>query len=81
MLKVSYTLSDGTVVDAAGSGAPTGSLGAMSSDKMNFVGVVDSSDKGISSVVIRLAATAAGAQQAVEIDDLAFAMAGPPPSG
>lgn len=68
---VSYTLSDGTKVQAD-SGA-----GSSLSGK-TFVGVIDKTDKGISSVTVRVNGTSAGTQP-VYIEDLAFALAGPPP--
>lgn len=67
---VSYTLSDGTKVNLD-------SAGSVISGK-TFVGVIDKTDKGISSVTVRVQGTAAGAQP-VFIEDLAFALAGPPP--
>ncbi len=72
---VSYTLSDGTVVDLGAAGS---SGGVISSLGKTFVGLMDKTDKGISSVTIRVQGTVDGAQQ-VYIGDLAFALAGLPP--
>ena len=72
---VSYTLSDGTVVNLGAAGA---SGGVIAANGKTFVGVMDDTDKGISSVTLRVQGTAAGSQP-VFIEDLAFAMAGPPP--
>jgi len=72
---VSYTLSDGTVVNL---GAPDASGGVITANGKTFVGVIDDTDKGISSVTLRIQGTATGSQP-LYIEDLAFAMAGPPP--
>ena len=72
---VSYTLSDGTVVNLGSSGA---SGGVISANGKTFVGVKDTTDKGISSVTLRVQGTASGPQP-VYIEDLGFAIAGPPP--
>ena len=69
---VSYTLSDGTVVNVDAPGA------VLAKNEKTFVGVVDRTDKGISSVTVRVQGTANG-PQSVYIEDLAFALAGPPP--
>ncbi|CAN5346514.1 hypothetical protein BH09VER1_BH09VER1_27970 [soil metagenome] len=68
---VSYTLSDGTKVQVEGS------AGGTLSGK-TFVGLIDKTDKGISSVTVRVQGTATGAQP-VYIEEVAFALAGPPP--
>ncbi len=72
---LSYTLSDGTVVNLGAAGASGGIIAA---NGKTFVGVIDDTDKGISSVTLRVQGTVPGAQP-VFIEDLAFAMAGPPP--
>jgi beta-glucanase (GH16 family) len=72
---LSYTLSDGTVVNL---GTPGGTGGVMAGNHRTFVGVIDQTDKGIASVTLRVQGTAAGAQP-LYIEDLAFALAGPPP--
>ena len=72
---VAYTLSDGTVVPIGESG---GKAGVVQSGNKTFVGVVDSSDKGIVSVRLRVQG-ASNAAQSVAIEDIAFAVAGPPP--
>ncbi|CAN5507855.1 hypothetical protein BH10PLA1_BH10PLA1_13440 [soil metagenome] len=72
---VSYTLSDGSVVNLGAAGTDGGVIAANSK---TFVGVIDDTDKGISSVTLRVQGTASGAQP-LFIEDLAFAMAGPPP--
>lgn len=69
---VSYTLSDGTVVPLAGS------ADILSRNGKTFVGLIDKTDKGIASMTIRVQGTAAAAQP-LYIEDLAFAMSGPPP--
>ncbi len=71
---VSYTLSDGTVVNLGSSGVSGGILAA---NRKTFVGVVDDTDKGISSVTLRVQGSVGS--QPVYIEDLAFAMSGPPP--
>jgi beta-glucanase (GH16 family) len=71
---VSYTLSDGTIVPL-GAGAPASVL---SKSGKTFVGMIDKTDKGISSVTLRVQGTAPTAQP-LYIEDLAFAMSGPPP--
>jgi len=71
---VSYTLSDGTVMSlGAGSAA-----GVLSKDGKTFVGLIDKTDKGITSVTLRVQGTAT-TDQPLYIEDLAFAMPGPPP--
>lgn len=72
---VSYTLSDGTVVNM---GSSSGLGGIISAKARTFVGLIDKTDKGISSVTLRVQGTA-GDSQPVYIEDLAFALAGPPP--
>jgi beta-glucanase (GH16 family) len=72
---VSYTLGDGTVVKL---GAPGEAPGILTKIDKTFVGVIDTTDKGISSITVRVQGTAAGAQP-IYIEDLAFALAGPPP--
>ncbi len=72
---VSYTLSDGTVVNLGGSGSPAGVL---SKSGKTFVGVIDKTDKGIVSATVRVSGTAAPGQP-LYIEDLAFAVGGPPP--
>ncbi|MEO8614091.1 MAG: glycoside hydrolase family 16 protein, partial [Luteolibacter sp.] len=71
---VSYTLSDGTMVNLGSSGI---SGGVITANHKTFVGLIDDTDKGISSVTLRVQGTV-GSQQ-VFIEDLAFAMPGPPP--
>jgi hypothetical protein len=72
---VSYTLSDGTVVNVGDKG---GVGGVIAAGTKTFVGVTDKTDKGISSVTVRLQGDAKAAQ-AVYVEDIAFALAGPPP--
>ena len=72
---VSYTLSDGTVVNLGSQGS---SGGVISGKNKTFVGLVDQTGKGISSVTLRVEGTAAGSQP-VYVEDLGYAMAGPPP--
>lgn len=73
---VSYTLVDGSVVNLGSNGA----LGATISPTTNtFVGVIDSSGKGISSITVRIKGAGTAGAQNVYVDDLAFVMAGPPP--
>ena len=72
---VSYTLSDGTVVNVGSQGVPAG---VASATGKTFVGVMDDTDKGIASVTFRVKGTANG-PQSLTIEDLAFALAGPPP--
>ena len=72
---VSYTLSDGTVVNLGAAGAVSGTIAA---NEKTFVGVKDTSDKGISSITFRVEG-AGDSPQPLYIDDLAFALAGPPP--
>ena len=72
---VSYTLTDGTVVNV---GSPPAPPAALASKGKTFVGVMDKSDKGISSVTICLRGTDEGSHP-LYIDDLAFAFGGPPP--
>ena len=72
---VSYTLSDGTVVNLGTLGA----VGATITANTNtWVGVKDTSGKGISSVTFRIRGTAGSVSQWCYIDDLAFTLAGPP---
>jgi len=52
--------------------------GVILSTGKTFVGVIDDTDKGISSVTFRVQGFAAGSQSVV-IEDLAFALSGPPP--
>jgi beta-glucanase (GH16 family) len=73
---LSYTLADGTVVKPVEGGAAGGVVAA---NGKTFVGVMDDTDKGISSMTVRVQGTAAAAAQPVYIEDLAFALAGPPP--
>lgn len=68
---VTFKRSDGTI-GAAGEG------GTISANTRTFVGVTDDTDKGITSVTIRVQGTGDSAQP-VYIEDLAFALAGPPP--
>jgi len=70
---VSYTLSDGSVVDVS-SAAPA----TLSANAKTFVGVIDKSDKGISSITFRVQGESAEANP-LYIEDLAFAISGPPP--
>lgn len=72
---VSYTLSDGTVVNLGTAGD---SGGVIAANGKTFVGVIDHTDKGISSVTLRTQG-AQDASQPLYIEDLAFALAGPPP--
>ena len=72
---VSYTLSDGTAVNLGQAG---GSNSVIPGNRPTFVGVIDSTDKGITSVTVRMKGTAAGTQP-LTIEDLSFALAGPPP--
>ena len=72
---VIYTLSDGTVVNLGTSGS---SGGVVTGKNKTFVGLIDQTGKGISSVTVRVQGTANGAQP-VTIGDLGFAMQGPPP--
>jgi beta-glucanase (GH16 family) len=72
---VSYTLSDGTVVPVGEAGDPSGVL---AKDGKTFVGVIDKTDKGIASATVRVQGTAPAAQP-LFIEDLAFALSGPPP--
>jgi beta-glucanase (GH16 family) len=72
---ITYTLSDGAIVNLGEAGA---NGGVIASNRKTFVGVMDDSDKGISSITFRIQGTAKAAQQ-IAIEDLAFAMAGPPP--
>jgi len=69
---VSYTLADGTMVQAGAAG------GMIAGHAKPFVGVIDQTDKGIASITFRVQGTA-DAPQPVTIEDLAFALAGPPP--
>lgn len=68
---VTFTRSDGST-GALGEG---GTIGA---NTRTYVGVTDTSDKGISSVTFRVQGTT-DARHPVYIEDLAFALAGPPP--
>ena len=72
---VSYTLGDGTVVNLGSQGSAGG---VISGNGKTFVGMVDPTGKGISSVTLRVQGTAS-VSQPVYIEDLGFAMAGPPP--
>jgi len=73
---VSYTLADNTVVNVGTAGV----LGASFTANTNtFVGVIDSSGKGIISLTTRLQGSGVAGVQNVTIDDLAFVVAGPPP--
>ena len=72
---VSYTLSDGTTVNL---GAPGASGGTIAANSKTFVGVIDDSDKGIASITFSVQGTAEDSQS-LSIDDVAFAIAGPPP--
>lgn len=72
---ISYTLSDGSEVHLGKAGAPAGVL---DKEGKTFVGAIDKSDKGIVSATIRLQGTASK-PQAVVVEDIAFAFAGPPP--
>jgi beta-glucanase (GH16 family) len=71
---VSYTLSDGTVVNLGGQGLVGGTIPG---GRKTFVGVIDTTDKGISSVTMRLQGTTTN--QPLVINNIAFAMAGLPP--
>ncbi len=72
---VSYTLSDGTVVNV---GAPGALAGTLPSTGKTFVGVIDKTGKGIVSVRVGTQGTL-DASQPLYIEDIAFALAGPPP--
>jgi len=72
---VSYTLSDGTVVNVGSSGS---SAGVVSGNGKTFVGIIDKTGKGISSVTLSEQGTAS-ASQPVYIGGIGFAMPGPPP--
>jgi beta-glucanase (GH16 family) len=72
---ITYTLSDGSTVNVAASGA---SAGHIQPDQRTFVGVIDQSGKGIKSITFRVNA-APGDKTPLYIDDIAFAIAGPPP--
>lgn len=72
---VSYTLSDGTVI-RLGAPGPVSTLSEK--DGKTFVGVIDKTGKGIVSATIRIEGTAAE-NKPLYIEDLAFALAGPPP--
>lgn len=72
---ISYTLSDGTIVNLGTSGKIGGVIAGGSK---TFVGLIDKTDKGISSVTVRVQGTAQGTQP-FYIEELAFALAGPPP--
>jgi beta-glucanase (GH16 family) len=68
-------LSDGKVINL---GEKDGSGGVIAANGKTFVGVIDTSDKGISSITLHVQGTAERSQP-LFIEDLAFAMAGPPP--
>jgi beta-glucanase (GH16 family) len=72
---LSYTLSDGSVVHV---GSPGAEGGLLAKDGRTFVGVIDRTDKGIVSATLRVEGTAAESQP-LYIEDLAFALGGPPP--
>ena len=72
---ISYSLSDGTIVNLGAAGAAGGII---TGNTKTFVGVMDSTDKGITSITICVQGTAAGTQP-LYIEDIAFALAGPPP--
>ncbi len=72
---ISYTLSDGTVLTV---GSPGGSAGVVAGGSKTFVGIIDTTGKGIASVTLREQGTAP-ASQPVYIGDIGFAMPGPPP--
>lgn len=74
-IPLTYTLSDGTVVNLGGRGDSGGTIAA---NTKTFVGVMDKTDKGISSVTVRIQGRGKAAQP-VYIEDIAFALAGPPP--
>ena len=68
---VSYTLSDGTVVNLGTKGAS----GATLSGGVNtFIGIIDSSGKGITSVNFNFTGTVLNTGQMFYIDDLSFAL-------
>jgi len=71
---VSYTLSDGTVISADTSPAAS----VLPKDGRTFVGVIDTSDKGIVAATFRVRGTGT-VPQPLFIEDLAFAWGGPPP--
>ncbi len=71
---VTYTLSDGKVISAG----PSGDGCTLAANGKTFVGVRDDTDKGIVSITFRVQGTA-DSPQPLYIEDLAFAMAGPPP--
>jgi len=82
---VSYTLTDNTVVNLGASGV-SGATIAAGAD--TFVGVIDSSGKGIKSLTVRVQGSVGSMSQQVNLDDLAFIMVnnpaasgqeGPPP--
>ena len=73
---VSYALADNTVVNVG----TVGVLGAtLTANTNTFVGVIDSSGKGIKSFTTRIQGSGAAGVQNPTIDDLAFVVAGPPP--
>ena len=72
---VSYTLSDGTTIVFAPNKT---SDSIVSANQKTFVGFRDTSDKGISSITFHMLGTAVGSQP-LYINDLSFALAGPPP--
>lgn len=72
---VSYTLTDGTVVHL-GSAGISGAL--LNGNTNNYVGIVDTTGKGIVSFTSRTMGSASGASQYVTIDDMAFAIAPEP---
>ena len=73
---VSYTLTDGTVVHL---GTVNASGATLAGNTNNFVGIVDSTGKGIVSFTARTMGSNSGASQYVTIDDLSFAIAPEPP--
>ena len=79
---VSYTLADGTVMTVGAATAPGAErkvpAGVIAGNSRTFVGVGDSTGKGITSVTFRFQGTAAD-KQPLCIESLAFALAGLPP--
>ncbi|HEY9248758.1 MAG TPA: glycoside hydrolase family 16 protein, partial [Rariglobus sp.] len=68
---VSYTLTDGTVVNLGAIGV----VGATLTGGANtFVGVIDSTGKGIVSISLRVTGSVSGAGQSFIIDDLGFSV-------
>jgi len=74
---VSYTLTNGTTVNLGTSGAVGASMAANTN---TFVGVVDSSGLGITSITINITGTASQGQVNLTMDDLAFVMQTAPPA-